>query len=1386
MASSPMPLQAGTAALPRLVHFTRPDPPKMPNAGQFPVLVWEVALRSWLRYFPRREGFRHRVWRDHNLTDCMQKEFPEFLKDFLALPGGIERSDIGRYCVLHQQGGIYADLDYEARANFYQEIPSDLVSLVECRSKDPGLLVENSLMASPAAHPFWRLAIRSCFEASGQHRWDDAHGGTGPRLLSALYAEEQVAQMVHVLPCQDFQRGIQALRPHLRRRPKRHPLEHHLTHRLCGRLFARRSLLLCAPGSRQPAALWGCRARGRSAERAGAPGTAPGARGPMEPDGSAFGRAERLLREAVALRPNASDLRYLLGSAMHSQGRVADAIFQYCCAMIYDPDIQIEQRPAAFAELKPELTMGRAAAVRFGAGELSWADPRSVPLRSWAAGHVTAMASADGAWALWQVAPDAGVVASASLVGGSLSRLLATLGGAGGSMALGAASAATGALAAKAFSERTEQQAVELRLLEVKRHAPQSCPISLEPLSAARQMLEAVEWCLAKEERRAHSFPLSALCLSREGAKKLPAEKKATEKEYRKHLNKLRNFVPVPKQSKAKPLKGKLKEAQGGIAGMTVPGSSEAYERLFNPQWGTVRSKQGICAALAYLVTQFLQLKQMPTGNLQDGARYSLRLAVSSLARHHAFDEVDEAPQALQATRLLRPSLASAELDEIDEEEQKRWKTQPDQEQEFRSVAVALLCLLDAALSWRPSDPLGWLGQAEDAEGAVLAREKGVCSFPCFAGKVRKSMKRASGGCQLSWRRFEVHLDAMRSRGLPEPWPWIWVINEEGSMLVRNRTKVALRVELHRPKVEVSPFADLPLLKPMMQWFYGQEKPLIVAEVKPGIEWALRPKGKEGKDFRVKLLTKAGVVVCTRHLRRGQSFDFEVPVPPPPAQLRAAALASNRPTSESTMQQRLKATDAAVKAFGGEMEEDRGSVASTAAPSSRFSLTSTTSSRAPGVPAVPRSAREEMQAKLEERRRKVEGLPPVFSADEAPSPSDEPKPAEPAPPLLAAVPTVKSEPEAGGRSLLTSVEGFRLCLCPRCLHSMPVRHRRPRAKIYTGGVRCDHCKTELMGELDGEKENEEAEAQEGFCHCSRCWFDLCRPCAYKEMREAMKSKKVVRRSGMSHGIQVGEVGATKAVRKAQKGASPFPGFGRPNAQEVRQLHTVLARHFGKRRAGRRRREILDTVVGTILSQNTTNTNSHRAFAQLKQRFPSWDAVRVAKPLHVQKAIRCGGLAPKKTKWIKSILKTLHKERGQTSMEFLRKLDKDSVHAELERFAGVGKKTSAIINLFDCNNPDMAVDTHVFRYAVQLGWAPTEKQRKRKGASKPWPAVTRDTVYAHLDATFPDDLKYSMHLILTDTEGGLPVVCGARNRLRFDGKSVTVDGKALRDVVKANF
>jgi len=295
------------------------------------------------------------------------------------------------------------------------------------------------------------------------------------------------------------------------------------------------------------------------------------------------------------------------------------------------------------------------------------------------------------------------------------------------------------------------------------------------------------------------------------------------------------------------------------------------------------------------------------------------------------------------------------------------------------------------------------------------------------------------------------------------------------------------------------------------------------------------------------------------------------------------------------------------------------------------------------------------------------------------------------------------------------------------------------------------------------------------------------------LQPAMKRKSVSK--AFSHGIKVSGAKrqAPSRVRPkplksggaAAEAVSPYAGFARPTAAEVHRLHSVLAQHFGARTpTGGKKRPILDTVVGTILSQNTTNTNSHRAFQQLKRDFRTWDAVRTARPAAVQAAIKCGGLAPKKTKWIQHILRTVHGERGRTSLEHLRKSSKEEVHEALECFQGIGKKTSAIINLFDVGHPDMAVDTHVFRYALQLGWVPSEQERlahNKKACGKPWPVVTRDRVYEHLDARFPDELKYSMHLILTDTVGGLPVHCGASRQLSFDGQTVRVDGAPLQSL-----
>ena len=48
---------------------------------------------------------------------------------------------------------------------------------------------------------------------------------------------------------------------------------------------------------------------------------------------------------------------------------------------------------------------------------------------------------------------------------------------------------------------------------------------------------------------------------------------------------------------------------------------------------------------------------------------------------------------------------------------------------------------------------------------------------------------------------------------------------------------------------------------------------------------------------------------------------------------------------------------------------------------------------------------------------------------------------------------------------------------------------------------------------------------------------------------------------------------------------------------------------------------LDVLVETILSQSTTNVNSQRAFASLKQKFPTWEAARRARVTAIEAAIR---------------------------------------------------------------------------------------------------------------------------------------------------------------------
>ena len=63
-------------------------------------------------------------------------------------------------------------------------------------------------------------------------------------------------------------------------------------------------------------------------------------------------------------------------------------------------------------------------------------------------------------------------------------------------------------------------------------------------------------------------------------------------------------------------------------------------------------------------------------------------------------------------------------------------------------------------------------------------------------------------------------------------------------------------------------------------------------------------------------------------------------------------------------------------------------------------------------------------------------------------------------------------------------------------------------------------------------------------------------------------------------------------------------------------------------------DAMSELVLTLLSQNTSDANSGRAFSHLLQRFPDWQAMLAAPTAEIEDAIRPGGLAPTKAPRLK--------------------------------------------------------------------------------------------------------------------------------------------------------
>jgi endonuclease-3 len=186
-------------------------------------------------------------------------------------------------------------------------------------------------------------------------------------------------------------------------------------------------------------------------------------------------------------------------------------------------------------------------------------------------------------------------------------------------------------------------------------------------------------------------------------------------------------------------------------------------------------------------------------------------------------------------------------------------------------------------------------------------------------------------------------------------------------------------------------------------------------------------------------------------------------------------------------------------------------------------------------------------------------------------------------------------------------------------------------------------------------------------------------------------------------------------------------------EQIEAINERLRNVYGPKHC--KQHDPLDTLMLTILSQNTNDVNRDRAFRSLRQRFSSWEAVRDAPPDEVIEAIQVAGLANQKGPRMQKALAIITERAGKLALDFLKEMDLAEARSWLMSITGVGPKTAAIVLCFAFGKPAFPVDTHVFRVTKRLGLI--------------GPKVTREQAHNLLEHVVPPHLCYEFHINLIE-------------------------------------
>jgi len=223
--------------------------------------------------------------------------------------------------------------------------------------------------------------------------------------------------------------------------------------------------------------------------------------------------------------------------------------------------------------------------------------------------------------------------------------------------------------------------------------------------------------------------------------------------------------------------------------------------------------------------------------------------------------------------------------------------------------------------------------------------------------------------------------------------------------------------------------------------------------------------------------------------------------------------------------------------------------------------------------------------------------------------------------------------------------------------------------------------------------------------------------------------------------------------------------------KVININKLLIQLYGIPKRNKKLPNPVEMTIGTILSQNTNDNNSFKAYKNLKSKFKTWEEIKDASLTAIESEIRVAGLGKQKSAAIKNFLISLQRDNGKISLENIREMDNLSAIKQLTSYKGIGVKTASCVLLFALDRDVCPVDTHLYRTVNRL---------------RIISASNRDKTFFLLNDNFPKNIAHSFHtnLIRLGREICTPKnpscgICPLEKICLFDDKNIAKKISAKR-------